>query len=436
MTRSPGTKESAPQPDTTERLQAPSEIAKQWSIEGSVVQRLIESGQLEAMRIGDEWRVTSRAVTRYLARVSNRRGRDQRRRALRWGAAAVAISAVLAAAGLLYAQSTGQPDSTTMPYTGYLELEGVPVDGPRYLNFCIAASTEGACLWNEGHTVDVNAGHFAVALGSNASLDDILDDGGNLYVGVSVSEVDDIGNPVGTPVTLAGRQLLGSVPFARRGAPGKEFVADGVIRIAPPATAADGATLSLESNGNSWNLGTPNGTFQLAQDDLWYLRVAPGGDIELNRALHAPSAVIGEPDGGEGGAGTAAHIDIEGNITAERFVPQYVSDWTLVMNNPHKDYVFKHKLGDIPSQVMLQQCCTTAPAFTTVDACEGKRVVLAGTRGFEHVTTSNPLQITADKKKIYVTVIHDFHACAWFNADAGTWPFSDASALYRVLAWR
>ncbi|MBI5497953.1 MAG: hypothetical protein HY904_23320 [Deltaproteobacteria bacterium] len=111
----------------------------------------------------------------------------------------------------------------TIPYQGFLEKDGVPISTAAEFTFELYDDpAAGNRTWGpETHTgVLVAGGLFSVALGSSVDLpDNAL--GGNRWLQVTVD---------GTP--LGGRQLLGSVPFARRGAPGQDFLADGNIQAA------------------------------------------------------------------------------------------------------------------------------------------------------------------------------------------------------------
>lgn len=120
------------------------------------------------------------------------------------------FAVAFAAVALLFCGATalGAP----VPYRGYLEKDGAPVNGARTLIFRIFDSeAEGATLvWEEAHPdVAIVGGRFSVLLGATVALAPrhLTGDG---YLEVSVQE--------GTqdPVRLGGRQRLGAAPFAKQ----------------------------------------------------------------------------------------------------------------------------------------------------------------------------------------------------------------------------
>jgi hypothetical protein len=140
---------------------------------------------------------------------------------------------------VLRAQNASPAASFNIPYQGYLEEAGAPVEGERHVTFELYPSAQGGnALWTESHTVQVAAGRFSANLGLDTSLDNVMRRGGDLYVAIRIDGVD-AGSPVGSPVDLNGRQLLGAVPFARRGAPGKDFIVDGKVGVGTNAPAAE-----------------------------------------------------------------------------------------------------------------------------------------------------------------------------------------------------
>lgn len=142
------------------------------------------------------------------------------------GASVMGASAFM----VLRAQSAPATTAAALPYHGYLEQGGVPVEGKRHVTFALYASDGTSTGWTESQTVVVAGGHFSAMLGAQTSLDDVLKVGtAPLSVGVAIQDVGSDGLPAGTPVALAGRQLLGSAPYARRAAPGTSFVADSDI---------------------------------------------------------------------------------------------------------------------------------------------------------------------------------------------------------------
>lgn len=110
--------------------------------------------------------------------------------------------------------------SATLPYQGFLEQNGIPVGGAQDLTFELfqEEAPGGSAVWSETHNgVVVTGGAFAVDLGS------VVDLPGGVLAGSRWLQVS-VGG-----VALTGRQLLGSVAFARRASPGQDFAVDGVL---------------------------------------------------------------------------------------------------------------------------------------------------------------------------------------------------------------
>ncbi|MBI5493871.1 MAG: hypothetical protein HY904_02525 [Deltaproteobacteria bacterium] len=131
--------------------------------------------------------------------------------------------------------------SATLPYQGFLEQDGTPVSGTRDLVFELFAEEApgGTPVWSEAHAgVAVLAGRFGVNLGDTTDLPRAALDGSR-WLQVSVG---------GTP--LSGRQVLGSVPFARRGAPGQDFAVDGTLSAAALTGGDITLTGSVTAGGN------------------------------------------------------------------------------------------------------------------------------------------------------------------------------------------
>jgi len=132
-----------------------------------------------------------------------------------------------------------------VPYQGYLEQGGMPAEGKRHVTFTLfRGASGGSAVWSETLPVDLAAGRFTANLGAVNSLDATLLGQGSLYVEVSV-DADVGGQPAGSPVQLGQRQLLGSTPFARRAAPGRDFAVDGDLKLAGDLTDQTGVLLTL-----------------------------------------------------------------------------------------------------------------------------------------------------------------------------------------------
>jgi hypothetical protein len=126
----------------------------------------------------------------------------------------------------------------TIPYQGFLESSGVPLQGPVDLAFSLHdAATAGNPVWGpEVHAgVIVAAGQFSVNLGDTLDLPASAL-AGSRWLAISVAGTD-----------LEGRQLLGSSPYARRGAPGQDFHVDADLAVVGNSSVAGGASVAGDS---------------------------------------------------------------------------------------------------------------------------------------------------------------------------------------------
>ena len=145
-------------------------------------------------------------------------------------------------------QSFGPGSTTTIPYEGRLEIDGFAFNGAKDIIFRLYDDpTVGVQRWEETQSVTVSGGNFGALLGSVNSLDATLAMGIDLYVDLTICDAA----PATNCVALQGRQLLASVPYARRGAPGKDFVVTTLIGdvVAVGAAAPDpNATLHVDGS--------------------------------------------------------------------------------------------------------------------------------------------------------------------------------------------
>ena len=152
------------------------------------------------------------------------------------------IKSVLVAGALLAAPALAQPvlePSQTVPYSGVLDLDGAPYEGPVDLRFSIHdALEEGACVWDEVHTaVPVSTGRFGVALGTvaleEAAPAEGCPDPRPLHAALLEPDARYLSVEVRVPgegaewLTLSGRQMIGAAPFAMRGVQEGDFIVDG-----------------------------------------------------------------------------------------------------------------------------------------------------------------------------------------------------------------
>ena len=137
-----------------------------------------------------------------------------------------------------------QDASRGIPYAGHLELDGVPVAGPVALTFYLYDAFQGGTqVWSESHpTVEVADGAFSVQLGLSTPIGPELRPYGDLFLEISINGQ-----------RLTGRQPLGAVPFAYRGAPGSDFVVDGDLEFGSSCPGGDPAACQPKRcTGGAW----------------------------------------------------------------------------------------------------------------------------------------------------------------------------------------
>ncbi len=247
------------------------EVALRLRVEPRNVEALVASGALRGQRIGEAWRVSERELERYV---------DGAPRRSRWLPVASAALVALAVSGLSWwAHAAISPTAPLapepIPYRGYLERGGVPVDGAVDLTFQLFESaTSSAPLWQERrNAVSVAAGQFHVELGTSTPIGDRVLAEPTLYVGVVVHEA-------GGDVPLTGRQRLASVPYSRRagnGVPPGTIAPFGGSEIPDGWLLCDGRALDRDDErfaalyaaiGTSWGDGSTGGGSTLGVTDF------------------------------------------------------------------------------------------------------------------------------------------------------------------------
>lgn len=169
-----------------------------------------------------------------------------------------AALALAAAPGIAFAQAAQR----FVPYKGQLERDGLPYTGTVTVVFSLwDALVGGQQMHTETRQVIVTGGNFAVQVGP---VPELAFASPSLYLAMSVDGV-----------TLGGRQLLQTSPYAVRGQPGLPFRVDQLI---------------VSSNGGEATIGVDPGTNRLdipgpadVGGDL-----AVGGNITLGGALSTP----------------------------------------------------------------------------------------------------------------------------------------------------
>jgi hypothetical protein len=272
----------------------PEDVAATLQVDLSDVVALIRSGRLAGGEVtAGNWRVSPAALRRYLRDLE--RPRSMLRKRLGAMAAAVLVLGSAVTATTLRAALPAAPASAVLPYQGYLEEGGEPAEGSRFVTFRLfpdRSATEAT--WSETVPVTLVGGRFVANLGATVSLDDVLRSGADLYLELAVDDAEGGGEPV----TLVGRQLLGSVPFARRGAPGQDFTVDGDLRTSGDVTMSADRQLrsagTLHVSGQDLQLTATSGALRMSGDESTPVHL----DVE------GSSSVLGELS-----AGTLSVVD-------------------------------------------------------------------------------------------------------------------------------
>jgi hypothetical protein len=184
---------------------------------------------------------------------------------------------------------TGSAVPASIPYEGYLEEGGQPMDEPRELTFTLVSN--GADVWTKTiDNVPVSNGRFAVTLTGEDDDGEALEDdalGGYLTLRIASGDV-----PIG-------EQVIQAVPFAGKAAmatkvDGESVLVSGSVEAATAvihgtlnagATVIDG-TIQAESGFGYVPIGTILPWHKSINDDL----VLPDGWLECN------GEVIIDPD--------------------------------------------------------------------------------------------------------------------------------------------
>lgn len=282
----------------------PAEVAKALKVGEVDIDTLIEKGELEAVTVGNVQRISRQTLSSFQQHNSSRR--RAKKTWFKVAAISAGIGALLLATSVIRAQTAAVEDPTLIPYQGYLEYDGAPAEGPTRVVFTLENEAGESLGWTETHDVTAHAGRFSAQLGANPSnpIEAFLGLGA-LYIRISVQTLDSSWQPVGDLVELEGRQLLSSVPYALRGAPGKGFVVDGeanvgYARIRPQDGTSEGGEILLEGAGanNGWVIDTFGGALRLHSDEQVAFSVSQSGGqvsgtIEAEAVISTNNVALG-----------------------------------------------------------------------------------------------------------------------------------------------
>ncbi|MBI5493785.1 MAG: hypothetical protein HY904_02095 [Deltaproteobacteria bacterium] len=211
------------------------------------------------------------------------------------------VVALLALAGGGYALTAQQAAQSwgTLPYQGYLERDGAPVNGTA--DFCFqlwsapadaGGTPTGSLLWSERQgAVLVAAGTFGVRLGSANPLSVEVEDAPSLFLRVGAAPGGSVSatgacdaTAEGDYTMLGGTQQVGSAAYAlsaKQAVPGQDFTVGanlGVGKTAPAARLDVAGNANVDGNTNI--AGDANIAGRLTGHWNWQI---------LNLTLHANS---------------------------------------------------------------------------------------------------------------------------------------------------
>jgi hypothetical protein len=216
-----------------------------------------------------------------------------------------------------------------IPYRGYLEEGGTPINGTKSLGFAIYPDTSANTdLWDDVFSsVTLTGGRFTVSLGSQKPLPAGLFDRGALYLAITVNGV-----------ALNGRQQFLPVPFSQRASGANhsagDFAVNGALSVSGPATIGSITGLlpiTKDAAGNQ-TLQFSYAGDQFGGGGLAYRPVGAPGSLAVNGAGVVPNRDIQLYDN----VGVAGRLSVRGGM----FSPINLSAGTaattapLVIENP------------------------------------------------------------------------------------------------------
>jgi hypothetical protein len=211
------------------------------------------------------------------------------------------LASAAIAALLLLLPGTTLAQTLSLPFQGYLDLDGEPCDGIYFLRFRL--ETETSVLRQElPKEVQISAGHFVTVLDFLATH---FRPDNKLYLRVRVCEDDSSYNCT----DLQNRQRLMPSMAA--------YAAPTGFRFQVGALEAQETSIEIRSPLSS-NTGTINAT---------------------------------------GNVSVTGNVSATGTVSAQSFQPQYVSEWRVYnVNATFQQLSFDHGLGQPPSFYVVQGC--------------------------------------------------------------------------------
>lgn len=139
----------------------------------------------------------------------------------------------------IFGTDSGNPTDLVIPYSGHLEVDGVPLTGTRAVRFKFHNTNTGVNAYNETHDVSFYDGKFSVSLGRgrdpapNAErFESMMLNGDRIEFDIEVEDAPGSG----AFVELSGRQSIEAAPQAVWSANAADFNAAGDLDVGGNAT--------------------------------------------------------------------------------------------------------------------------------------------------------------------------------------------------------
>lgn len=197
----------------------------------------------------------------------------------------------------IFGSDSGNPTDLVVPYSGYLEVDGVPLNGTRAVMFKFYNPHVGVNAYNETHDVTFYDGKFSVPLGQGrdpapnaARFESMMLNGDKIEFAI---EVDD---GAGNFVALSGRQVIEAAPQAVWSANAADFDVAGGLEVAGNATFGQSITVA---NAVSAETVTTN-ALKPSYQDFGTLGTGAGGAAIYNdnTATHQALVIAGNNSAG------------------------------------------------------------------------------------------------------------------------------------------
>ncbi len=306
---------------------------------------------------------------------------------------------------VLFLPGTSLASAVTLPFQGYLDLDGVPCQGSFGLGFRLE-NEEGQAIGRElRRQVAIEAGHFVANLEFPAES---FSGDTKAFLRVTIYEPDGFGGETARP--LINRQRLMPALSSHSAETGQSFQVEEMHSAVPQ----DKPSITVHSD------------LDLPASDL-----NVGGDVEVGANLDVDGDMSVE-----GSATVEDDLAVGGTATAWRMEPSFISEWRHLDSSEVNGWEhWTHGLGSVPRFYVLQACSATSDGPT--GECTGITWILTkGSWGKQNGGNwlYNPAFIQADSERVsalYAEGVRMAHPLVPIVT-----PVPPNRAYFRVLAWR